>query len=266
MEAGNVDSVLDAWEQKRRALYPDEWPAVRKAFEASVQTVLYRLKREHVKQACVHTGHALGDVRAYEAGLRENAFAENTSPAYPVMMLLYDLMERNGAIPLWEDVEEHLFANQHLCLAYFYRAGGLTPPASIEEMWVGGKHRAIRYRLANLYNSFIREVDTIVYLREEHGLDVRCHPLLDAEWKADAVCGRIRIELFVVNSKFKKLSTEQLRQKMEGRKKECQAVNPGLPVAIAPMEPSDKWGCVWLFTEKALEKLAADIKAESATH
>lgn len=266
MEAGNVEAVLGAWEAKRRRLYPGEWPAVRKAFEASVQTVLYRLKRDHVKQACLHTSHALGDVRASEARLRENAFAEDTSPAYPVMMLLYDLMERNAAIPLWQDVEKYLFENQEVCLAYFYEAGGLAPPASVDDMWVGSRYRAIRYRIANLYNSFIREVDAIVYLREKHGLDVRCHSLLDTEWKSDAVCGLVRIELFVVNSKFKKLSTEELRQKMEGRKKECQAVNPGLPVAIAPMEPSDEWGCVWLFTDKALDELAARINAESAAH
>ncbi|MNU30487.1 hypothetical protein D3C71_189870 [compost metagenome] len=266
MEAGNVDAVLAAWEKKRSDRYPDVWGAVRKAFEASVQTILYRLTLAHVRQASEFTEHALGDVTSAEAKLPGNVFAKDTSPAYPVIMLLYDLMERNREIPLWQDVERYLFENQDMCLSYFYKAGGISPPGSIEELWTGGKHRAIRYRIACFYYSFIREIHTIVHLREKHGLDVRCHSLIDTEWKADAICGRVRIELYVVNSEFKKRNEETVRLAVEGRKKECQEVNPGLPVVVVPMSPTDEWGCVWLFSEEALSKLAADIKEESRSH
>jgi hypothetical protein len=261
-EAKNVDTVLSEWEERRRRRYPEEWPAVRKAFESSVQTVLYRLMLKHVDLAIETTDHALGDVLASEAARHEYKFAKNTSPAYPVIMLFHDLMEKIGRIPLWQDVENYLFERQDLCLAYYYRAGRVDPPASVEELWVGGKKRAIRYRIACLYYSFLRDVRTIVFLREIHKLDVRYHALLDAEWKADAVCGLVRIELYVINPEFK----ERDEDRAAGRKAHCEKLNPGLPVVAEPMKKRKAWGKCWVYSEGSLAKLASKIRGASVSH
>jgi hypothetical protein len=261
-EAGNVDRVLADWERRRRKKYPKEWEAVRRAFEASRQTVLYLLNLKHVDQAIRTTEHALGDVVAREAAGHEYKFAKNASPGYPVIMLFHDLMEKIGRVPLWQDVERYLFERQELCLAYYYRAGRVDPPVSIEDLWVGGKKRAIRYRIACLYYSFLRDVHAIVALRERHGLDVRYHPLLDAEWKADALFGLVRIELYVINPEYK----QQDEERAAGRKAQCKMLNPGLPVLAEEMKPRRVWGKCWVYNDASLAKLASKIREASVSH
>jgi hypothetical protein len=253
-EAKNVKKVLANWERRRKRQCPDEWPEVLKAFKASTHTVLYRLTLDLVEEAAKDTEHALGSVKAYEA--RKHRDAADVSPAYPIIMLFYDLMERQGRIPRWKDVQTYLFEHQSLCLAYFYKACGIPAPTSISHMWKGEKLRAIRFRIGCLYYSFLREVHTLVALRERHGLDARYHPLQDAEWKADILVNLVRVELFLVNPKYK----ERCEREMAGRKLACEAVNPGLPVVIGAMEPGTCWGEAWLFSDETIDGLAQDIK------
>jgi hypothetical protein len=250
-EAGNFSAVMKDWERRRRRLHAEEWSNVLKAFQDARYEILYRLPVAMVDDAIKQTAHALGTVRQDEAKKHPNV--ANASPAYPTIMLFYNLVEQTGVVPSWQVVERYLFAHPDLCLKYYFMAAEVPYPSSIDELWEGEKNRAIRYRIAGFYYAFLKEIRLLAELREA-GFDARYHPLLDAEWKADILVGSIRIELFLENEGFKAENT--------GRKKKCISLNPGLPVVEAPMERKKLWGRVWVYDRKSVVNLMARIQAE----
>lgn len=223
-----------------------------KAFEESSQTVLYQLSVADVLKVAETTEHALGDLSKAETERPENKFAADVTPAYPVILLLHDLMESLGRVPSWSDFERYLFDHQDMCLRFFMEAGGIPSLQSLPKMWAGSKMRAVRWRMANFYYSFLKEVHIIVSLRRLHGLDALYHPLLDVEWKADFVCGDIRVELYFSNAKYKAATS--------GRKTACQKLNPGLPVIPKLVERTDRFGECWLYKDEVIAELARDIR------
>ncbi|NTF17288.1 hypothetical protein G6L37_02430 [Agrobacterium rubi] len=254
-KAGNRDHVFNDWRSRRESISLAEWPPVYDSFRNSRQSVLYRLAVEDVVAAASRTGHSLGRISFSETLVDENRFAADISPCYPVIMILHDLMEALGRVPLWRDFEEHLVSRQDVCLRYFIEAGGIPPVTRVDGMWDHPRMRAVRWRLGLFYYSFLRDVHTIVTLRRTHGLDVRYHPLLDAEWKADAICGDVRIELYVVNSTYKDADKA-------GRKKLCSRLNPGLPVVEGKMAVKKDRGSCWLYSPESISLLAAEIASK----
>jgi hypothetical protein len=252
-EAGNVEFILKRWEQKRLAHWPDQWPVVKKAFEDSRQTVLYRLTPRDIVDATENTDHALGNISSAEARAKSAQKAQNLSPAYPIMMVFHGLMEALGRVPLWQDVEEYLVRRPELCLAYYVKGCGIPGNPTLDNLWTLPGMRPVRYRIASTYYSFLREVHTLLCLRHDFGLDALYHPLQDAEWKSDIVCGLVRVEIYLLSAFFK--GTE------EGRKVECQSVNPGVPVVVQQMETSKLRGKCWLHSKETIEALAEKIVA-----
>lgn len=264
-EAGNFDSVYSDWVRRRKQAWPDEWPMVERLFKDSRQTVLYAIKPSDVVAAVLVTNedesqHALGDIRAEEARLEENEWAADLSPALPMIMVFHDLMEKLGRVPLWHDVERHIVDHQELLLVYFLIGGNIRGKITRENLWTTPGMRAVRWRIGNAYYSFLREIHLIATLRSQYGLDVLYHPLIDAEWRADGVCGRVRIEVFIDNSRYKKDAKQVAVAR--GRKSYCKKYNPGLPVADKPLEKASYGGRCWLIADSSIKALAADIVAK----
>jgi hypothetical protein len=253
-KAGNLYPVLNDWRRRRKNVSSREWNPVLLAFQASRQTVLYTLSAADIVHVARTTEHALGDVQSWEKDLDDNMFAEKLSPTYAVVMLLHDLLESIGRVPTWGDFEDFLFDRQDLCLQYFMRAGQIPALASRSQMWAHPRMRAVRWRMANFYYSFLKEIHIIVSLRRTHGLDVRYHPLLDAEWKADFVCGDVRGELFFSNRKY--------RAATSGRKTPCGKLNPGLPVVTMLVEKRSKYGECWLYKDAVIAELAQKVREQ----
>jgi len=256
-KAGNLDKILEDWRRRRKNVSKHEWNPVLRAFQSSRQTLLYQLDVDDVWRVAKSTEHALGEVKAAEARRPENLFAANLSPTYAVVMLLHDLMEALGRVPSWSDVERYLFDHQEVCLRYFLDAGGIPPLDCISSMWAHPKMRAVRWRMANFYYSFLKEIHIIVSLRRIYGLDARYHPLLDTEWKADFVCGPVRGELFYTNDTYKAATS--------GRKTPCQIRNPGLPVVTMLVDEPDGFGRCWLYKDNIIAKLAQEIRRHGGT-
>lgn len=252
--AGNLMSVTREWETSRARLYADAHAFVMDKFRKSRQTVLYTLAPSDIVKATFDTEHSLGDVSAAEARHKDNRRIASFSPSLPMILVLHDLMERLGRIPLWQDFVEHLFTDHRMGLGDFVNLIGIDFPRSISSLWVHPQMRAVRYRLGNAHYSFIREIGAISGLRTDHDLDIRYHPHIDVNWKADMVCGRVRVELFVPNEEYKDDASK-------GRKRRCRDLNPDLPVVTKTMKPSRIGGQCWLFPPAEIEKLAADIRS-----
>lgn len=253
-KAGNLDETLQSWRRRRKRIAPAEWNPVLRMFQQSRQTALYRIQPGDVYQIAKgpEEDHALGLVKASEARKFENKFAANVSPAYAVVLLLHDLLEEMGRVPKWSDFERFLYDHQELCLRYFLEAGQIPPIPSLAELWSHPKMRAVRWRIGNFFYSFLKEIHIISSLRHTHGLDVRYHPLLDAEWKADFVCGDVRGELFYSNATYKAATS--------GRKSPCQRLNPGLPVIPMLVDIPDGFGNCWLYEDDVIADLAHRIR------
>lgn len=246
----DFDDKFKKWEERRGA--GRDWAAIRGRFEASRQTVLYRLAPSDVTKVMNATDHALGWMKGPESRLRHLKKIANATPPYPVMLLLHDLLESLGRVPTWSDFSEYLFANPDLCMASLWKAADLGPQTE-EDGWASQKLGAIRYRLGNFYYSFLREIHLIVVLRRVHGLDVRYHPLLDAEWKIDAVCSDFLIELYIYSVHYKGSKT--------ARKQLCEEQNPGRLVEVVEMEAKQIFGECWRCSDTEIGEAADGMKA-----
>lgn len=165
-------------------------------------------------------------------------------------------MEKLRRVPTWTDFEKFLFANPDLCLKYFWAAARIQPTTRAEG-WPGDMMACIRFRLGNFYYSFLREIHLIVILRRVYGLDVRYHTILDNEWKIDAVCGSVLIELYVPKEGLKGFTKE--------RKQTCAELNPGRPVLVLTMKTRNTYGQCWRFTNDEIRHAALTLRAAGGT-
>lgn len=248
----NVQKVIADWTYRRSSQLPSQWPTVRAAFKASCQTVLYKLSPQDVVKVMATTEHALGWMSGKQNDEPQFKRIKDVSPAYPVIMLLHHLMEKLRRVPTWTDFEKFLFSHPDLCLRYFWSAARISP-TTIDQGWDDDMMASIRYRLGNFYYSFLREIHLIAVLRRVYNLDVRYHPILDSEWKVDAVCGPVLLEVYV--------PSEGLKGKDVERKQTCEQLNPGRPVLKLTMLTKTKGGICWRFNDNEIQEVAMKIRA-----
>ncbi|WP_159399552.1 hypothetical protein [Streptomyces alboflavus] len=118
---------------------------------------------------------------------------------------------------------------------------------------------AMRWRIGNAYYGFLREVYTLVKLRNR-GIDLRVHPLADALFRVDAWVGRRALSLRVGNKKFR----EGLNEGRKTPPEELLAdVSPPLEFATIELAAATTFGEVHVPTELHLDQAAARLGKRS---
>lgn len=116
------------------------------------------------------------------------------------LQVFHDYLEEKGAVPTWQQLETYLEgpAADRLLNPYkaelwlefldLFRTSRESfpnligaPTSTLESLFDIG----IRWRIGNFYLSALRELDILIRLRREYGLDVNYHLLADAVYKAD---------------------------------------------------------------------------------
>ena len=157
--------------------------------------------------------HALG--KHEKIDVEEVLVEDWRTPPWSFNMLFHEQMESIGRIPTWPEV--YRYFNTTARERVWNRFKHDFALDTHDSPWkVGFREKlklAFRWRLGRAYYSFIREVDLLVRLRRQHGLDVRYHLLADLQLKVDLFCGKALLEVFI--------GSPRIRQEQKNRKIPC---------------------------------------------
>ena len=167
---------------------------IRSCMEKFKHSHLYRVTPSEVVNSINRSGFALGGTRKDDSGF---AGINNASSPAPFTLMLHNLLEAKKRVPLWEDFRNRIISKPEIYLDFVC----LNEKVNLSDFngdWLDNPAaRAVRYRLATAYNSWIRELHLFATLRHDYNLPVRHHFMLDILWKQDIVCENKVIELYV---------------------------------------------------------------------
>ncbi len=183
--------ALDAWQTER--------PEVAAIVLPHVTKVPYATTSDELRAVAASTVHALGEVKKREiSGVTE---IRDWNPRFAMTHVLHYALEQIRKPFTYQ--EFRAFAADDPTARWM-----LTDP-SIEAVRLAteryGRERArdaMQWRIGNSYYSFLRELLTVVGIREA-GLDLRVHPLADALFRTDAWIGRTVVSLYIGNAAFR---------------------------------------------------------------
>ncbi|KFZ77012.1 hypothetical protein ED92_38595 [Amycolatopsis sp. MJM2582] len=183
--------------------------------------------------------HPLKDIKKKD--IAHISLAANWNPDFAFVHLFHLLMEDLGRPPLWSEfdrfaygtgegmkmfgaeraVRENKIFDQELA-----RITAKSPTAKNPEnrakLLANG---SLDWRIGNAYYGFMRDMYTAVALRER-GLDVRVHPLADANFRIDGWIGHNILSVFVVNPRYKIADQQRADYHHMGRKRHVEELFP----------------------------------------
>jgi len=188
-----AESEFHTWHgnPKRQAVVP--------VVEAHRTRILYDLTVDHIEEVVHDTDHALGEVKWLE--VKPIKKLVNWNPDFAFTHLFAYMIEHRREVPTWQTFREFIWYDE------LGRSIGDQAREEIEaEIKRNGTSRqtandAAHWRIGNAYYGLLRETYVIIHLRAL-GLDVRCHPLADALFHADAWHGRTIISIRVANENY----------------------------------------------------------------
>lgn len=257
MSAPDRDGMLAEWDQRRSEAVGKTpqglpiWPGVRAYMERFRHQFLYQVSPADVKWAAENTASPYEFTTASDS-MKE---IENATSIAPLNLTLHTLLEEFKRVPLWEDFEWRIMSKPSIYLDYLQKHHKVTD-AMIAGDWLKNKKmRAVRWRLAKLYCSWIREVHLMASLIHQYRLPIRHHFLMDAEWKQDFCCGDAVVELYVISKTYK--------SEDEGRKTKAQELNTLRPVIVEGLPPRHSratYNMPWLCFPSDISKLADRLR------
>ncbi|QFU90938.1 hypothetical protein [Amycolatopsis sp. YIM 10] len=186
-----------------------------------------------------HT-HPLGNLKKKE--IEHIELAENWEPDFAFVHLFHLLMEDLDRPPLWSEFDQFaygtdegkaMFGDDRLAREAEIFEQELKRISAERPTWKNPENRAqylakgsLDWRIGNAYYGFMRDMYTATALREK-GLDVRVHPLADANFRADGWIGNRLLSVFVVNPKYKVADQQKADKVQRGRKKDVEQLFPG---------------------------------------
>lgn len=259
---GSVQDRLDSWNEHRdfslSKLDASLWPRIHKGMKKFVHRKLFSVTVAEIMETLSRSEAPFGGTRKLD---REGGNLHNLTTPAPINLMLHSLVESTGRVPTWQDFETSLKERPETMLSWIafqteksldlFLGGWLTDPVT----------RALRYRLAAAYNSFIREIHFMAMMREMHDIHLAHHFLLDALWKIDFLYGGVAIELYVNN--------DDLKSETEGRKIRCHEANPGRDVLVLAFEvrqDGSTYNMPWLVTEDCARDTARRLRDRDFDH
>lgn len=236
-----------AWTTRRGAMSE----AVRDEFRLFRHEYLYEISIRDIMSAVSKSDHSLGELKK---SCEKYKKVEDWSPNVPFVYLFHVMLERFRKIPTWQDAWaffEGELANY--CWTPFCEHYHMDPAIRIEGVRKEDPLLidAFQWRMGAAYYSFIREIHYIASIRQNHGIDLKYHFALDAEWRIDFIAGEVLIELFVENKRYK--------TRDDGRKVRCWQMNPGYKVVDITINQE------WIPRGKPYLIPAGDIAANART-
>lgn len=244
--------MFDDWHRNRLRLVGNRWPTIREKMEQFVHWFIYEVKPSDIVYAVRHMENPFGGTTGRDADV---AGVNNLTTSAPINLTIHHLAQTIGHLPSFSDLERRLKDRPDIILADFAAHYGISPDVYLGDWLLDPRTRALRFRLAAAFNSWIRELHLMSTLIQECGLPIRHHFLLDAEWKQDFSCGNKVVELFIENSKYKNGASR-------GRKKEATDVNPLRDVIRFPIRARREavtYNQAWLVDPEAIERLARQL-------
>ena len=255
----DVDATLVEWNRARSGILgPTAWRRIRGRMEQFVHRRLYTVTLAEIEDALGRTDPPFGGTTKDDR--KAGNMGNQTSPA-PLNLILHSLMEKLDRVPLWQDFEAYLRANPSMFLVYTAHAQS-RPLEELTGDWLGFPlGRALRFRLATAYNSFIRELHLRAAMDEVHGLWLTHHFMLDAVWKVDFLHGDTGIEIYL-DSGYKD-------EEGEGRKRTCFSMNPDrnvLKVLLKTRHDAGSYDRPWLVDDSSISDTARRLRERDYDH
>ncbi|MEW2087103.1 hypothetical protein [Streptomyces sp. NPDC005283] len=249
--SGRTQSAYAAWERdpRRREVVP--------IVLGHRTRLIYELRPDDVTSVCHRTEHALGEVKRSDG----EAVPEivDWHPDFAFTHMFHLCMERTGQLPTYQAFRQFAEGDRLGKLMLGLPARNRVSELSERGVPEARSRAAMRWRVGNAYYSFLREVYTIVELREM-GVDLRMHPLADALFRVDGWVGRTALSLRVANKKFRegahhgrKTQTEQL----------LADVLPPVQFEAIELSPATKFGRVHLPSRAHLDRAAESLLREA---
>jgi hypothetical protein len=242
----NAKTLLDAW-----LADPYHGP-VTLFVKGHVTREVYRLSVEEVRTVCVETEHALGDVSRTRA--ESVTFIRDWHPAFAFVHCFHYAIERDGGIPTYQRFRAMCQEDHFLRSALFDPALEAIAEAIAQGARPDDARAALRWRVGNAYYGTLRELYSVVALRER-GIDLSYHILADALFATDAWIEDLVLSVYVGNPNFKRLAT--------GRKRHPTTIfadaSPPLDHLEICLPAASVFGRVHLPTEDDLDLAAATI-------
>lgn len=254
IEHGVVDTMRD---HTTKAIY--RWSTA--AFE--------ELKKNHT--------HPLGDLQ--KAEISHIKLAADWEPNFAFVHLFHRLAEQLKHPPRWSEFDDFvygtdegqaMFGNERAELEEVIYAAELERITQKFPRSIDPENRARRlakgsldWRIGNAYYGFVREMYTAVALRER-GLDVKVHPLADANFRADGWVGSTILSVFVVNPEYKVADEARAEKTQRGRKIRVEKLFPGgeFGFAALTMDAAEEYGKFHLPTPAEIDRVAHDLCRE----
>jgi hypothetical protein len=260
----DVSKVLSNWRRRRAATLKNRWGLIHSGMMSFVHRRMYTVTLTEIDEVIKKTQKPFGGTDRRD---REHGFLHDATTPSPINLILHSLMERIGRIPLWQDFEAYLRSHPMILISYIADFTGL-PLETFSGDWLSFKvGRALRFRLATAYNSFIRELHFRACLAERHGVFLCHHFLLDAEFKIDFTYRDTAIELYLASKSYK--DTISNGSKGQGRKVRCFDINPGRDVEVVSFElrqSSSEYDKPWLITDIDIARTADNLLSGNVTH
>ncbi|MGZ9829494.1 hypothetical protein ACXYTP_21495 [Tsukamurella ocularis] len=234
--------ALDAWQRER--------PEVAAVVLSHVTVVPYLTSSTDLRAVASRTEHALGDVVKREVDRVTSI--RDWNPRFAMTHVLHFALEQIGEPFTYQRFREFVRDDPQ-------GRAMLTEPSveAVTEAAVqhGDKlaRDAMRWRIGNSYYSFLRELVTVVRLREQ-GLDLRVHPLADALFRADAWIGNTVVSLYIGNVAF--------RDGRAGRKPQpSQLLGDGFRYVAVNLPTQHTFGRVHVPSDDGIKDAAEQIRA-----
>jgi hypothetical protein len=193
LSSPTAESEFHLWRRnpRRRVVVP--------VVEAHRTRILYDLTVADIEEVVHTTDHALGEVEWAE--VKPIKKLVNWNPDFAFTHLFAYMIEHRHEVPTWQTFREFIWYDE-LGKSIGDQARREID-AQIEQHGTPRRiaNDAAHWRIGNAYYGLLRETYVIIHLRAL-GLDVRCHPLADALFHADAWYGRTVISIRVANENY----------------------------------------------------------------
>ncbi|MGR6978378.1 hypothetical protein [Mycobacteroides abscessus] len=189
--SGPARSALDRWKSTRSE--------VAKHVVRHVSRVPYQTSSRQLQDVVSRTEHPLGGISKRE--IEGVVSIRDWNPRYAMTHVLHYALEEIGEPFAYEEFRE-FSARDCRARSMLWEPSQEAVADAARQYGKQRAHDAMQWRIGLSYYSFMRELVTVVGLREI-GIDLRIHPLADALFRADAWAGRCVVSLYIGNAVFR---------------------------------------------------------------
>ena len=238
------------------------WATIEQRMRSFVHRHIYSLTLADFKEAYDNTIPPLQTLKGKDGKLKA---AEDFNSAVPLNLIFHSLTEQNRQLPTFQVFMDYLKAHPNIMMRDIHAMTKL-PVSVLEGNWLGDRFlRAMRYRLGTAFLSYLREQHFMITMREEYGIHLAHHFMLDIHWKIDFLWNGIALELYLASKQFK----DNERGQQEGRKIPCVQMNPHRAIIEVPFRvrrDSASYNKPWLIVSEHIERTAMRLRACDCDH